>query len=114
MKQGKGPAILLVLSLIPITLLVSPYMALAEATDEIRDLRERLYAMTSTITVYLPSSEGGGSITFYGCTDFVKADNGTISFSGREGSATAPVGQHGFGHGQYLRYSVLPTIDGDV
>ena len=106
MKTSRGPLVLAAVGVALLLALVPPYVTLAQASTEIQDLQKRLQTMTSTITVTWP--DGGGTTVFYDCTGYVKSDNGTVSFNGREGSDTAPLGDHVFGHGQYTKISKIP------
>ncbi len=74
------------------------------AAAELKDLRHQYEAMMKTITVTWPNSS---KTTYYGCSDYVKSDNGTISFTGRKGSDTAAVGDYVLGHGQYAEVEVI-------
>lgn len=93
----------MVLALTLLAALIPPYLSLANATAELRELQTRVRTMTSTITV----TRDSGTTVYHECTNYVRSDNGTISFTGRKGSDSAPEASYVLGHGTYIEVEVV-------
>ncbi len=88
----------LLLALTLLVVLTPSYLSLASASNEVRQLKKQIRQMTYTITITWPDST---TTVYYDCTNYVRSDNGTVSFTGKKGSDTAPEGDYVIGHGQY-------------
>ena len=76
-----------------------------QSANDLAALQARYEALMKTVTATWPN---GSKTTYYNCTGYSKADNGTVSFSGRKGSTDAPVGEYVIGHGQYQEVEAIP------